>query len=169
MPLGYRWGVGLLQLRDAMRFIEVALLEPDKDVVALANAYFFPPYQQSLYTPPKGKSPATLRLPPRKAKITVYNKKSNETSIWIVELTEVHAVTRGGHHKGKVISTQVVPDVQPPMVRPPLSISFLSSPLLFASLSSLSSLVPPFSLSFSARTWGPSDSLARGVPCPAWP
>ncbi|KAK9045633.1 hypothetical protein V6N11_051542 [Hibiscus sabdariffa] len=35
--------------------------------------------------------------------------------VWIVELSEVHAVTRGGHHRGKVISSQVVPDVQPPM------------------------------------------------------
>ncbi|KAK1359036.1 hypothetical protein POM88_043510 [Heracleum sosnowskyi] len=35
--------------------------------------------------------------------------------IWIVELSEVHATTRGGHHRRKVISSQVVPDVQPPM------------------------------------------------------
>nr|DAD30826.1 TPA_asm: hypothetical protein HUJ06_009677 [Nelumbo nucifera] len=65
------------EVRDGMRFIEVVLLEPDKNVVALADAYFFPPFQPSL-------------LPKTKA-------------------------TRGGHHRGKVISSQVIPDVQPPM------------------------------------------------------
>ncbi|KAJ6814243.1 uncharacterized protein M6B38_140600 [Iris pallida] len=55
------------------------------------------------------------KLPPRRARLVVYNKRSNETSIWVVELTEVHAATRGGHHRGKVISSEVVPDVQPPM------------------------------------------------------
>ncbi|PKI41940.1 hypothetical protein CRG98_037690 [Punica granatum] len=67
------------EVRDGMRFIEVVLVEPDKHIVALADA------------------------------------KSNETSVWIVELSEVHASTRGGHHRGKVISSKVVPDVQPPM------------------------------------------------------
>jgi primary-amine oxidase len=55
-------------------------------------------------------------LPPRRARLVVYNKKSNETSIWIVELSEVHAAARGGHDRGKVISSTVVPDVQPAMV-----------------------------------------------------
>ena len=30
------------QVRDSMRFIEVDLVEPEKQVVALADAYFFP-------------------------------------------------------------------------------------------------------------------------------
>ena len=34
--------------RDGMRFVEVVLLEPEKNVVALADAYFFPPFQPSL-------------------------------------------------------------------------------------------------------------------------
>ena len=99
-----------------MRFVEVVLLEPDKHVVALADAYFFPPFQPSLLPRTKGGPVIPTKLPPRRARLVVYNKKSNETSIWIVELSEVHAVTRGGHHRGKVISSQVVPDVQPPMV-----------------------------------------------------
>uniref|UniRef100_A0A453C6Z8 Amine oxidase n=1 Tax=Aegilops tauschii subsp. strangulata TaxID=200361 RepID=A0A453C6Z8_AEGTS len=70
--------------RDSMRFVEAVLLEPEKNVVALADAYFFPPFQPSL-------------LPRTK------------------ELSEVHAATRGGHHRGKVISSEVVPDVQPAM------------------------------------------------------
>jgi primary-amine oxidase len=37
-----------------MRFIEVVLLEPDKHVVALADAYFFPPFQPSLLPRTKG-------------------------------------------------------------------------------------------------------------------
>jgi len=99
-----------------MRFIEVGLVEPEKQVVALADAYFFPPFQPSLLPRIKGGPVIPTKLPPRKARLVVYNKKSNETSIWIVELTEVHATTRGGHHRGKVIASTVVPDVQPPMV-----------------------------------------------------
>jgi len=106
----------ILQLRDSMRFIEVVLLEPDKNVVALADAYFFPPFQPSLLPRTRGGPLIPAKLPPRCARLVVYNKKSNETSIWIVELSQVHAVTRGGHHRGKVISSHVVPDVQPPMV-----------------------------------------------------
>lgn len=99
-----------------MRFIEVVLLEPEKHIVALADAYFFPPFQPSLLPRTKGGPMIPNKLPPRRARLVVYNKKSNETSIWIVELSEVHALTRGGHHRGKVISSKVVPDVQPPMV-----------------------------------------------------
>ncbi|KAG5234168.1 copper amine oxidase [Salix suchowensis] len=103
------------ELRDSMRFIEVVLLEPEKHVVALADAYFFPPFQPSLLPRSKGGPIIPTKLPPRRARLVVYNKRSNETSLWIVELSEVHAATRGGHHRGKVISSQVVPDVQPPM------------------------------------------------------
>ncbi|KAG5604732.1 hypothetical protein H5410_026224 [Solanum commersonii] len=103
------------EVRDSMRFVEVVLVEPDKSVVALADAYFFPPFQPSLLPRTKGGPVIPSKLPPRKAKLIVYNKKSNETSIWIVELSQVHAVTRGGHHRGKVISSKVVPDIQPPM------------------------------------------------------
>ncbi|KAG0494981.1 hypothetical protein HPP92_005975 [Vanilla planifolia] len=103
------------EVRDSMRFVEVVLLEPEKGVVALADAYFFPPFQPSLIPRTKGGPVIPIKLPPRRARLVVYNKKSNETSIWIVELTEVHAATRGGHHRGKVISSVVVPDVQPPM------------------------------------------------------
>ncbi|CAH2075707.1 unnamed protein product [Thlaspi arvense] len=103
------------EVRDSMRFIEVVLLEPEKHVVALADAYFFPPFQPSLLPRTKGGPVIPSKLPPRRARLVVYNKKSNQTSIWIVELTQVHATTRGGHHKGKVISSQVVKDVQPPM------------------------------------------------------
>ncbi|RLM85466.1 hypothetical protein C2845_PM04G23020 [Panicum miliaceum] len=102
--------------RDSMRFVEAVLVEPEKDVVALADAYFFPPFQPSLL--PRAKGSAVVvpsRLPPRRARLVVYNKKSNETSIWIVELSEVHAAARGGHDRGKVISSTVVPDVQPAM------------------------------------------------------
>ncbi|KAG2566896.1 copper methylamine oxidase-like isoform X1 [Panicum virgatum] len=101
--------------RDSMRFVEVVLLEPEKNVVALADAYFFPPFQPSLLPRSKGSAVIPSRLPPRRARLVVYNKQSNETSIWIVELSEVHAATRGGHHRGKVISSGVVPDVQPAM------------------------------------------------------
>jgi len=100
-----------------MRFVEAVLLEPEKDVVALADAYFFPPFQPSLL--PRAKGSAVVvpsRLPPRRARLVVYNKKSNETSIWIVELSEEHAAARGGHDRGKVVSSRVVPDVQPAMV-----------------------------------------------------
>ncbi|KAG4378680.1 hypothetical protein AAZX31_17G082900 [Glycine max] len=103
------------ELRDSIRFIEVVLLEPDKHVVALADAYFFSPFQPSLLPRTKGGAVIPSNLPPRCARIVVYNKKTNETSIWIVELSQVHAVTRRGHHRGKVISSQVVPDAQPPM------------------------------------------------------
>jgi len=99
-----------------MRFVEAVLLEPEKNVVALADAYFFPPFQPSLLPRSKGSAVIPSRLPPRRARLVVYNKQSNETSIWIVELSEVHAATRGGHHRGKVISSEVVPDVQPAMV-----------------------------------------------------
>ncbi|URE14468.1 Copper amine oxidase, N2 domain [Musa troglodytarum] len=47
--------------------------------------------------------------------LVVYSKRSNETSIWIVQLSEVHAATRGGHHRGQVISSEVVRDVQSSM------------------------------------------------------
>ncbi|KAH1122506.1 hypothetical protein J1N35_005666 [Gossypium stocksii] len=103
------------EVRDSMRFIEVVLVEPDKHVVALADAYFFPPFQPSLLPRTKGGPVIPSKLPPRKARLVVYNKRSNETSIWLVELSEVHAATRGGHHRGKVISSKVVPNVQPPM------------------------------------------------------
>ncbi|KAF6139535.1 hypothetical protein GIB67_015492 [Kingdonia uniflora] len=103
------------EVRDSMRFIEVVLSEPEKHVVALADAYFFSPFQPSLLPRTKGVTGFPGKLPPRCARLIVYNRKSNKTSIWIVELSEVHAATRGGHHRGKVISSQVVPDVQPPM------------------------------------------------------
>ena len=100
-----------------MRFVEVVLNEPDKNVVALADAYFFPPYQPTLFRPKaKGGAIYPLQLPPRQARLVVYNKTTNETSVWMVELSEVHATARGGHHRGKVLSTEVIPDVQPPMV-----------------------------------------------------
>ncbi|MED6109100.1 hypothetical protein PIB30_030533 [Stylosanthes scabra] len=103
------------EMRDSMRFIEAVLVEPEKQVVALADAYFFPPFQPSLLPRTKAGPLIPTKLPPRKARLIVYNKRSNETNIWIVELTQVHAATRGGHHRGKVISSQLVPDVQPPM------------------------------------------------------
>lgn len=99
--------------------MEVVLDEPDKHVVAMADAYFFPPYQPMLFKT-KGKSSFyPLQLPHRQARLVVYNKRTNVTSVWVVELSEVHATARGGHHRGKVTSSVVVPDVQPPMV--PLS------------------------------------------------
>ncbi|KAL2903364.1 Primary amine oxidase [Bienertia sinuspersici] len=101
--------------RDSMRFIEVVLVEPEKNVIAMADAYFFPPFQPSLLSRAKGRPVIPSKLPPRRARLIVYSKRSNETSVWVVELTEVHATTRGGHHRGKVISSKVVPDVQPPM------------------------------------------------------
>ncbi|KAG6759026.1 hypothetical protein POTOM_035490 [Populus tomentosa] len=103
------------EVRDSMRFVEVVLVEPVKHVVALADAYFFPPFQPSLLPRTKGGPVIPTKLPPRRARLVVYNKRSNETSIWIVELAEVRATTRGGHHRGKVISSEVVPNVQPPM------------------------------------------------------
>ncbi|KAJ9708820.1 hypothetical protein PVL29_000702 [Vitis rotundifolia] len=71
------------EVRDSMRFVEVVLVEPEKHVVALADAYFFPPFQPSLLPRTKG--------------------------------GPVIPTTRGGHHRGKVISSKVVADVQPPM------------------------------------------------------
>ncbi|RLN07781.1 copper methylamine oxidase-like [Panicum miliaceum] len=103
------------EVRDSMRFVEVVLLEPEKNVVALADAYFFPPFQPSLLPRTKGVPVIPSRLPSRRARLVVYNKQTNETSIWVVELSEVHAATRGVHHRGKVISSEVVPDVQPAM------------------------------------------------------
>ena len=103
-----------------MRFVEVLLSEPDEKIVALADAYFFKPFQPSLFPRTKGVSGIPSKLPARRARLVVYNKKSNETSIWIVELSEVHAATRGGHHRGKVVTSQVVRDVQPAMVFPQL-------------------------------------------------
>ncbi|KAH0660744.1 hypothetical protein KY289_029492 [Solanum tuberosum] len=103
------------EVRDGMRFVEVVLLEPDKTFVALADAYFYPPFQSSLLPRTKGGLLVPSKLPPRRARLIVYNKKTNETSIWIVQLTEAHAAARGGQHRGKVISSKVVPDVQPPM------------------------------------------------------
>ena len=100
-----------------MRFVEIVLQEPEKHVLALADAYFFPPFQPSFI--PKGKGGPILipcQLPPRQARLIVYNKLTNETTVWVVELSEVYAVARGGHHRGKVLSSQVIHDVQPPMV-----------------------------------------------------
>ncbi|KVH98907.1 Copper amine oxidase [Cynara cardunculus var. scolymus] len=76
------------EVRDGMRFVEVVLSEPDKNVVALADAYFFPPFQPSLLPRSKGGAVIPSKLPPRRARLVVYNKKSNETSLWIVELSE---------------------------------------------------------------------------------
>ncbi|GMH01566.1 hypothetical protein Nepgr_003405 [Nepenthes gracilis] len=103
------------QERDSMRFVEVVLLEPEKHVVAIADAYLFPPFQPSLLPKTKGRPANPSNLPPRQARLLVYNRKSNETSVWIVQLIQVHAATRGGHHRGEVISSKVVPDVQPSM------------------------------------------------------
>lgn len=123
-----------------MRFVEVVLVEPVKQVVALADAYFFPPFQPSLLPRTKGGGPLIpTKLPTRKARLVVYNKKSNETSVWIVELREVHAATRGGPHRGKVISSQVVPNVQPPMV---ITYYFIFlHPLILTSISFISTWV----------------------------
>uniref|UniRef100_A0A0D3FS80 Amine oxidase n=1 Tax=Oryza barthii TaxID=65489 RepID=A0A0D3FS80_9ORYZ len=107
------------EVRDGMRFVEIALLEPEKNVVVLADAYFFPPFQPSLLPGNRNALIIPTKLPPRRAKLVVYNRQTNETSIWIVEFSEVHADsdTRGGHHRGgKLISSEVViPDVQPAM------------------------------------------------------
>uniref|UniRef100_A0A0D9YUD9 Amine oxidase n=1 Tax=Oryza glumipatula TaxID=40148 RepID=A0A0D9YUD9_9ORYZ len=96
----------MLMVRDSMRFVEVVLLEPEKTVVALADAYFFPPFQPSLLPRTKNAPIIPTRLPARRARLVVYNKMTNETSIWIVELSEVHAATRGGHQRGKLISSE---------------------------------------------------------------
>nr|PNR49677.1 hypothetical protein PHYPA_011573 [Physcomitrium patens] len=77
------------QASERMRFVEVVLNEPDKRVVAVADAYFFPPYQPML-DKPKGKPSMfpTLQLPYRQARLVVYNKRTNVTSVWVVELSE---------------------------------------------------------------------------------
>lgn len=103
------------EVRDGMRFVEIVLKEPEKHVIALADAYFFPPFQPSILPKGKGGPVIPRQLPPRQARLVVYNKLTNETSVWFVELTAVHAAARGGHHRGKVLSSQVIPDVQPPM------------------------------------------------------
>lgn len=101
------------EVRDGMRFVEIVLKEPEKHIIALADAYFFPPFQPSILPMGKGGPVIPKQLPPRQARLIVYNKLTNETSVWIVELTEVYAVARGGHHRGKVLSSEVIPDVQP--------------------------------------------------------
>lgn len=138
------------QVRDGMRFVEVVLNEPGKNVVALADAYFFPPYQPMLFRSKAGNVPGAfgpmypLQLPPRQARLVVYNKKTNETSVWLVELSEVHATARSGHHRGKVLSSVVVPDVQPPMVSQaqelciPMISPFTSTMLCLISIHSIS-------------------------------
>lgn len=94
-----------------MRFVEAVLLEPEKNVVAFAHAYHFQPS-----VPPRmqGYDAVPSSLPPRRARLVVYNKLSNETSIWILELSE--AANKGGHETCSVISSEVVRDVQPAMV-----------------------------------------------------
>ncbi|URE28746.1 Copper amine oxidase, N2 domain [Musa troglodytarum] len=82
------------EVRDGMWFTEVVLLESEKNIVALADAYFFPPFQPSLLPRTKGGPVIPSKLPPRRARLVVYSKRSNETSIWIVELSEVHAAIR---------------------------------------------------------------------------
>eukprot|EP00250_Pteridium_aquilinum_P014997 c22320_g1_i1 orf=409-2841(-) len=101
------------EVRDGMRFVEIVLKEPEKHIIALADAYFFPPFQPSIPLMGKGGPVIPKQLPPRQARLIVYNKLTNETSVWIVELTEVYAAARGGHHRGKVLSSEVIPDVQP--------------------------------------------------------
>ncbi|URD92047.1 Copper amine oxidase, N2 domain [Musa troglodytarum] len=74
------------------------------------------PFQPSLLPRTKGGPVIPSKLPPRRARL-VYSQRSNETSIWIVELSEVHAATQGGHHRGQVISSEVVRDVQSSMIQ----------------------------------------------------
>lgn len=83
-------------VRNGMRFIEAVLLEPEKHTVALADAHLFPPFPPPL---------SHNNLPSRRARLVVYNKTSNETTLWVVELSS----------GGNVISSKAVPDVQPPM------------------------------------------------------
>ncbi|GJS98240.1 copper amine oxidase [Tanacetum coccineum] len=78
------------EVRDGMRFVEVVLSEPEKNVVALADAYFFPPFQPSLLPRSKGGAVIPSKLPPRRARL-------------------------GGHHRGKVVVSRTIRDVQPPM------------------------------------------------------
>eukprot|EP00850_Spirogloea_muscicola_P019801 SM000199S05428 [mRNA] locus=s199:197527:202985:- [translate_table: standard] len=105
------------EVRDAMRIVECSLHEPSKDVVAMADAHFFPPFRQDWHLPERTRSgPAPPpALPNRQARVIVYNKKTNETTVLVVELLEVKAAPRSGHSRGKVVSAEVVPDVQPPM------------------------------------------------------
>jgi hypothetical protein len=98
-----------------MRFVEIMLNEPDKNVVALAEAYFFPPFHPLMPSRAKGGPIIPRQLPPREASVIVYNRNTNETSIWIVELTTEDAVSQGGHHRGRVLSSQLIPNVQPAM------------------------------------------------------
>jgi hypothetical protein len=112
-----------------MRFVEVVLNEPGKNVVALADSHFFPPYQPMLFRSKASKPAATIsslqqqqqqqQLPPRQARLVVYNKKTNKTSIWLVELSNqvLNAPSAAHRHHAKILSSVVVPDVQPPMVR----------------------------------------------------
>ncbi|XP_047309403.1 copper methylamine oxidase-like [Impatiens glandulifera] len=95
---------------DNIRLIEVVLFEPEKNIVALADSYFFPPFYSSLFPLTQFGSLIPNKLPPRKAKLISYNKKSNETYIWIVEITQVDGIK-----KGEIISSNLVKDVQPPM------------------------------------------------------
>jgi primary-amine oxidase len=97
-----------------MRFVEIVLNEPDKNIVALADAYFFPPFQPLMSSKAKGGPIIPRQLPPREASVIVYNRNTNKTSIWIVELTK-DAVAQGGHHRGRVLSSHLIPNVQPPM------------------------------------------------------
>lgn len=69
--------------RDSMRFIEVVLVELKKHVVAMADAYLFPPSQPALMPRIKGRPVIPTKLPPRLARLVVYNKRSNETTVWI--------------------------------------------------------------------------------------
>ena len=52
-----------------MRFVEVVLLEPEKNVVALADAYFFPPFQPSMLPRTKGVPVIPSGLPSRRASL----------------------------------------------------------------------------------------------------
>jgi primary-amine oxidase len=113
------------EVRDGMRFVEVVLNEPGKNVVALADSYFFPPYQPILFRSKASKPAATIsslqqqqQLPPRQARLVVYNKKTNTTSIWLVELSNqvLNAPSAAHRHHAKILSSVVVPDVQPPMM-----------------------------------------------------
>ncbi|CAK9862440.1 unnamed protein product [Sphagnum jensenii] len=114
------------EVRDGMRFVEVVLNEPGKNVVALADSHFFPPYQPMLFRSKASKATATIsslqqqqqqQLPPRQARLVVYNKKTNKTSIWLVELSNqvLNAPSVAHRHHAKILSSVVVPDVQPPM------------------------------------------------------
>ncbi|ONM32586.1 Outer envelope pore protein 37 chloroplastic [Zea mays] len=95
-----------------MHCVEVVLFESEKKVVALADSYSFPPFQPLLLPRSKGSAVRPSRLLPRRTRLVGYNKQSNGTSIWIVELSEVHAVIMAGPHRGKVVASEVVPDVQ---------------------------------------------------------